>query len=214
MSPYDFHISTPRLYISYVDPSSDAHNDFTLELLHGAPSVRVNPGVVEAVPDREAAQKITASTDEKIRTTGYGRYLVSLKPDSHEDDGKAGVPFSQRKLVHIGIVSMQLGRVAGEESPTMPDVGFNMMERYHGKGYATEAVQGLIKYFHEEKGAKEIAGLTDPTNEDAKRLFRRLGFTNHGVRTVRGIRWSGEVIDVDVWTLGLEDGKKLEEFGF
>jgi len=80
--------------------------------------------------------------------------------------------------------------------------------------YATEAAQGLIKYFREEKGAKEIAGLTDDTNEEAKRLFRRLGFTNHGVKKVRGIRWSGEVLDVDLWTLGLEDGKKLEDFGF
>ena len=56
--------------------------------------------------------------------------------------------------------------------------------------------------------------MTDDTNEEAKRLFRRLGFTNHGVRKVRGIRWGGEVIDVDLWTLGLEDGKKLEDFGF
>ncbi|KAI4917753.1 hypothetical protein J4E85_009845 [Alternaria conjuncta] len=214
MSPYDFHISTSRLYLSYLDPSSDEQCDFTLALYHGAPSVRRYPGVIKDVPDREAARKIAASGDEKLRATGYGRYIISLKPESPAGDEETGVPFSQRRLERIGIVSMQLGRVAGEQAPTMPDVGFNMMERYHGKGYATEAAQGLIKYFREEKGAKEIAGLTDDTNDEAKRLFRRLGFTNHGVRKVRGIRWGGEVIDVDLWTLGLEDGKKLEDFGF
>jgi len=57
-----------------------------------------------------------------------------LKPESLAGDEETGVPFSQRKLERIGIVSMQLGRVAGEQAPTMPDVGFNMMERYHGKG--------------------------------------------------------------------------------
>jgi len=134
MSPYDFHISTPRLYLSYLDPSSDEQCDFTLALYHGAPSVRRYPGVIKDVPDREAARKIAASGDEKLRATGYGRYIISLKPESPAGDEKTGVPFSQRKLERIGIVSMQLGRVAGEQAPTMPDVGFNMMERYHGKG--------------------------------------------------------------------------------
>jgi hypothetical protein len=33
------------------------------------------------------------------------------------------------------------------------------------------------------------------------------------VRSVKGVRWSGEELDVDVWTFGLEDGRKLEDFG-
>jgi RimJ/RimL family protein N-acetyltransferase len=214
MSPYDFYFSTPRLYLSYCDPSSDAHCDFVLELLHGAPSLRRHPGIVEEVPDRDAARRIIANGDEKLRTTGYGRYLVSLKPHPAEEDEETGVPFSQRKLEHIGYVTMQLARVQGEQAPTMPDLGFNMIERYHGKGYATEAAQGLIKYFGDEKGVKEIAGLTDPDNKEAQKLFRRVGFKNHGVRRVKGVRWSGEALDVDVWTWGLEDGKKLEDFGF
>ncbi|CAN9097158.1 unnamed protein product [Alternaria alternata] len=213
MSPYDFHFLTPRLYLSYCNPSSDAHCDFVIELLHGAPSVRRHPNVVGEVPDREAARKIISNGDEKLRTRGYGRYLVSLKPSPAEEERNAGIPFSQRKLEHIGYVTMQLGRVPGEQAPTIPDLGFNMIERYHGKGYATEAAQGLITYFDEKKGVKEIAGLTDPDNEEAQKLFRRLRFRNHGVRSVRGVRWSGEELDVDVWTFGLEDGRKLEDFG-
>jgi RimJ/RimL family protein N-acetyltransferase len=213
MSPYDFYFSTPRLYLSYCDPSCDAHCDFVIELLHGAPSLRRYPNIVEEVPDREAARKIIANGTEKLHTNGYGRYLVSLKPDSAEEDEKAGVPFSQRKLEHIGYVTMQLGRVPGKQAPIIPDLGFNMIERYHGKGYATEAAQGLIKYFGDEKSVEEVAGFTNPDNEDAQRLFRRLGFKNHGVRSIKGVRWSGEdSLDVDVWTWGLEDGR-LEDFG-
>lgn len=58
----------------------------------------------------------------------------------------------------------------------------------------------MIEYLGNEKDVKEVAGLTDPDNEDAERLFRRLGFKNHGVRSVKGVRWSGDKLDVDVWT--------------
>jgi len=149
--------------------------------------------------------------NERLMMTGYGRYLISLKPEEEDDPKK---PFSEKELEHIGIVSMQLARIEGAQAPTIPDVGFNMMEKCHGKGYASEAVQGLIKYYGETKGIKEFAGLTHETNGPANKLFRRTGFKNWGTKKVSGIMWSGQDIDVSVWTWGIDEGRKLEEFGF
>ncbi|EDU51527.1 RimL Acetyltransferase including N-acetylase of ribosomal protein [Pyrenophora tritici-repentis] len=209
MSRFDFHITTPRLYLSYCDPTLDAHCDFFLELLHSAPSRKWHPNVLETIPDREAARKILAAGEERLIKTGYGRYLISLKPENEDESGK---PFSEREFEHIGLVSMQVARIDGIPGPTIPDVGFNMMEKYHGKGYATEAVQELIKYY-ETKGIKEFAGLTHVTNEPSMKLFRRAGFKSWGTRTVKGIMWTGEDVEVNVWTCGIADGSKLEEFG-
>jgi RimJ/RimL family protein N-acetyltransferase len=151
---------------------------------------------------------------QKLVEQGIGRYLVSLKPldRSGEEMGK-NQPFSERELTPIGVVSIQLARLDGVPAPTIPDVGFNMHEKYHGKGYATEAVLGLLKYFKEEKGTSMFAGLTNEKNEDARRLFRRVGFMEHSVRTVRGIMWTGEPADLDVWTFGIPKGNTLEEYG-
>jgi len=211
MSYFDFHITTPRLYLSYYNPALDSLCDFTIELLHGAPSRKWHPHVIETVPDREAARKMLEAGNERLIKTGYGRYLISLKPEKEDDPEK---PFSEKELEHIGVVSMQLARVEGVPAPTIPDVGFNVMEKYHGKGYATEAVQGLLKYYGEAKGIKEFAGLTHETNEPSNKLFRRAGFKNWGTRKVSGIMWSGQDIDVNVWTWGIDEGRELEEFGF
>jgi RimJ/RimL family protein N-acetyltransferase len=209
MSQYNFHITTPRLYLSYCNPESDLHCDFMVDLLHGAPSRKWHPGAATQIPDHEAARKVIAAKSERLVSEGIGRYLVSLKP-AEEDES---ISFSERELTPIGVVSMQVSRLEGVAGPTIPDVGFNMHEKYHGKGYATEAVQELMKYFREEKGISTFAGLTNEKNEDAKRLFRRLGFKEWGVRTVGGIMWTGEPAEVDVWTFGVEEGKGLEEFG-
>ena len=111
------------------------------------------------------------------------------------------------------MVTVERARFPDTPAPTIADVGFNMHEKYHGKGYAKEAVLGFMKYFREEKGMGVFAGFTDEKNENARRLFRRLGFVEHGVRTVGGIMWTGEPADLDVWTFGIEERKTLEEYG-
>lgn len=211
MLDFNFHITTPRLYISYCNPSSDAHVDFTMELLHGAASLRVHPGAKNDFPDRAAAQQRLQDVMERFQKTGFGRYLVSLRPENEDADSET--PFSERKLEHIGVVSLQLSRFEGMNVPTIPDVGFNFLEQYHGKGYAVEAARGLMKYYEEEKGVHVFAGFTSDQNESAKKVFRRLGFENYGVRRIKGIMWSGEDVDADCWVLGFKEGQKLEDFG-
>jgi RimJ/RimL family protein N-acetyltransferase len=87
------------------------------------------------------------------------------------------------------------------------------MTRYHGKGYATEAVRGLMEFFSKEKGVGVFSGLTNEKNENARRVFRRLEFKEWGVRRVNGIIWTGEPAELDVWTFGTGE-RGLEEFGF
>lgn len=213
MSDFDFHITTPRLYLSYADPSRDSHCDFMLSLLHGPWSLKWHPDILKTVPDREASRKLLETGVDRLQRTGYGRYLISLRPENEKEED-SDKPFSERDFEHIGTVSMQLGRLEGVPAPTIPDVGFNVVGEYHGKGYASEAVQGLLKYFRETKGIKEFAGLTHQTNGPSMRLFRRNGFKDWGTRTVTGILWSGEALEVNIWTYGVEEGRKLEEFGF
>ncbi|XP_014556031.1 hypothetical protein COCVIDRAFT_100806 [Bipolaris victoriae FI3] len=211
MSDPNFHITTPRLYLSYADPSNEAHVDFSLDLVNSAPTLRSQGSTGNSAADRAAARKRIADTMTSLKNKGFGRYFVWLRPETSSSD--ASTPFSERSLTPIGSVGLQLARLDGIKAPTIPDVGFIFLEKYQGKGYAAEAVAALMKYYEEEKGVSAFSGFTKEDNEGARGLFRRLGFTNHGVRRVSGIMWSGEDIEADTWTWGLKEGQELGELG-
>jgi RimJ/RimL family protein N-acetyltransferase len=158
------------------------------------------------VPDRATARTILSPMSEKQQKTGYGRYMISLRDSSID----SSVPFSQRPhREYIGHVSVQMGR--HPDAPTVPDVGFALLARYHGKGYATEATLRLIQHFRETRQQEAFAGYTAPDNDRSNLLFARIGFEDRGVKAVRGIVGDGSPFAVRVWGLGLKG--ELEEFG-
>ena len=207
MLDFNFHLTTPRLYISHLDPSNDAHCDFIYELF-------LSPGIVKQLPaadvekfhkttPREAGSKYITDSVEKMGKTGYGRYLISLKPSSPEDNDK---PFSQQHMELIGVASMQYMRFPSTISPKVPDVGFGLLSRYFGKGYATEAAKGLIKYFEEKRGMKEFCAFCKPENEASKSVLKRLGLEERGVRELDGVV-EGEKLTALVWTSSVGNGE-------
>jgi RimJ/RimL family protein N-acetyltransferase len=214
MSNPPFHITTPRLFISHQNPLNNTHCDFAVTLLHSTTSMKHNPSGPSLVPDRSAARSLIANSTEKLQQTGYGRYLVSLKPQvSDEKENGEDSSFLEPEHDLIGYVSCQFQRHAATPGPLIPDIGFNFLEEYHGRGYAKEAVEGLMTYFR-EKGTKAFAAMTDDENVDAKRLLARLGFRDWGVRRVVGVVNGGKEEELSVWTVGVENEGVLEENGF
>ena len=85
------------------------------------------------------------------------------------------------------------------------------MPRFQNQGYAAEAARALIKYFEEVKNIHEFLGMTDSDNENARRMFRRLGFEDRGEREVDGVEGEGKVCRLSIWTLNVR--RPLEEYG-
>lgn len=214
MPDYDFNIDTPRLALSYFNASLDSHCDFLVELFNSPEVKAASGGTAVSLPDREAARRNIESKDERIERLGYGRYLVFLKqpaPDSDNSGQPTDRPFSERSKSYtkIGFVSMELRTHI--DSPQRPDLGFYLLKRYYGRGYATEAAQALTRYFEEEKGVSEFLGFCNPDNEQSKGMFRRLGYEERGVRKVKGLAPNGNVVEPLIWSKGLK--KSLEEVG-
>jgi RimJ/RimL family protein N-acetyltransferase len=158
--------------------------------------------------------------------TGYGRYCVSLRPSNPntnstpqpqlppQSDHSISTEKEDQTLEHIGVISCQLARHPSHPSPLIPDIGFNFLPRYHGRGYATEAADALMQYYRETRGCRAFAGLTDPDNEAAKKCLSRLGFADRGVRGVAGVVDAGRVRELSVWTVGVGEGAgALEDVG-
>ena len=221
-----FHITTPRLSLWYLDPSSDSHMSFLCDVQNSPENIAVAqlagiPPPKEPMTIASARASLVART-EKLAETGSGRYIISLnspspkpnlssKPDSGEAEGKQEETVEGREF--IGYVSMQLQRFPHLPCPTIPDIGFVLLAKYYGKGYATEACEALMRHFKEIKGHARFAGFTHPLNVNSQKLFRRLGFEDRGAMDVGGVVGDGSAARIAVWTKGVEEGTELGELG-
>jgi len=96
---------------------------------------------------------------------GYGRWAVEEK--------------SSGKLAGI------IGPWNPEGWPE-PELGWDLMNGFEGKGYATEAAQAIIEYAFRELGFSYVHAATDPENIASNNVARRLGMTLQDTRIMEG----------------------------
>lgn len=61
------------------------------------------------------------------------------------------------------------------------EIGYWIDTRYSGKGYITEAVQGIVDFAFNELKARRLEIRCDPLNVKSRRVPERLGFTLEGI---------------------------------
>jgi RimJ/RimL family protein N-acetyltransferase len=79
------------------------------------------------------------------------------------------------------------------EEPTAAEIGFTFARPFQKRGYAFEAVSGLLPYFFSTLGLHRLIARTDSENHPAHALLERLGFRREGTERVwfKGA-WGGE----------------------
>ncbi|KAF1971253.1 hypothetical protein BU23DRAFT_556068 [Bimuria novae-zelandiae CBS 107.79] len=210
MLDFNFYITTPRLAITYFNPTKESHIAFTMELYKDYTSVDENGAVKKIMPDHAAAIKLMEDRAAQIESTGYGRYLVSVLPPS---DFSEDIAHRVRNATPVGLVGLNL---RGPDTPPLPDIGFSLLPSARGKGYATEAVEGLTGWYASEKGVTELLGYCDEDNEASIKVLRRAGFELLGERDIAPLKNNGGVKHDQpeillVWTRGLK--KDPKEYG-
>lgn len=63
------------------------------------------------------------------------------------------------------------------ESLPGPDLGFALLDRYSGRGYAQEASEAAIQYAIDNSIAPRLLAITLPENQRSINLLERLGFS-------------------------------------
>jgi RimJ/RimL family protein N-acetyltransferase/catechol 2,3-dioxygenase-like lactoylglutathione lyase family enzyme len=127
--------------------------DFVLELV-GEPAFRSNIGD-KGVRNRDDALRFIREgpwTNQPRR--GYGQFVVQLR--------ETGEP--------VGICGLLYREAQG-----LSDIGFALLDRYQGRGYATEAARAMFEYGRSGLGLEDIVGLTVPENLASIRVLGKLG---------------------------------------
>ena len=143
-------IETERLTLRRMLPS-DA--ELMLETLN-------EPAFIRFVADRgvrtiaDAADYIATKIAPSYEQHGFGFFIVELKA-------------SRKPIGVCGLVK--------RETIDDVDIGFSLLERFSGNGYAYEAAAAVMDYGRTVHGLKRIVGFTAPDNHRSIKLLEKLG---------------------------------------
>ena len=72
--------------------------------------------------------------------------------------------------------------VNGQQRPGALEVGYTVFEPFRRRGYATEAVEGILGWAQAEHGVRHFIASVGPENVPSLALVRRLGFGQTGTQ--------------------------------
>jgi [ribosomal protein S5]-alanine N-acetyltransferase len=144
------HVQTSRLKLR---PLTLADAEFIIELVN-------DPAWIRFIGDRnihdpKAAEAYIEKCLTMYRNHGVGSLAVELK--------STGTP--------IGIC----GLLQREQYADL-DLGFALLERFRGHGYAREAASAMLRVGHDNLQRRRVLALTDPGNAASIALLESLGF--------------------------------------
>lgn len=70
-----------------------------------------------------------------------------------------------------------------------PEIGYGIIYRFQGRGYATEAVGAACRWALGQPGVTAVEAETDPGNAASQRVLQKLGFVPNGVMGEEGPRF-------------------------
>lgn len=135
---------------------SDA--DFVLELIN-------EPAFIQHIHDKQirtlehAHEYLLNGPWTNQARAGYGQFAIQTKADA----------------TVIGVCGLLY-----REEQEFTDVGFALLERCWGKGYATEAARAVIEFGKQELGLERIGGIVSPDNQASIRVLEKLGMKQQG----------------------------------
>jgi RimJ/RimL family protein N-acetyltransferase len=105
--------------------------------------------------------------------------------------------------VQLAVRNAQVGGLHGDvaihvhaDQPDTFEVGVTLAPTAQGQGIGTEAVERVLSYLFDEKGAHRVVAFCDARNEPVARLLRRVGM-RHESRQVEGDFFKGEWTTLD-----------------
>jgi RimJ/RimL family protein N-acetyltransferase len=141
---------TQRLRLRYLTAGDAA---FILELLN-------EPEFIRNIGDRgvrtleDARRYIESGPVTGYQKSGLGLYLVELQNDA----------------TPVGLCGLLKRDYLADV-----DVGFALRGQFHGRGYALEAAQAVMRHGREVLGLRRIVAIAAPHNQASIKLLQRLG---------------------------------------
>ncbi len=150
-----FHIETERLILRELRPT-DLEGMFELD---SDPDVHRYLGN-KPVKTKEESQKMIDSVLKQYEERSIGRW-AAIEKSSGEFIGWSGIRFNTEYNMN--------------GFPEYYDVGYRLIKRYWGKGYATESGKAAVDYALNVLKLPELHGITEMGNEASHNALLKIG---------------------------------------
>ncbi|MBV8379780.1 MAG: GNAT family N-acetyltransferase [Paucibacter sp.] len=169
-------LRTPRLLLREFTPDDAL---FVLELLSDPDWHRFisDPGVRDAT---QARDWMASRLFEPYRRLGYGFWAVELLA-GNEPSG-----------LLVGLCGL-----FKRDSLPEPDLGYALLPRHRGHGYAREAAAACVRHARERLAFPTLMAITATDNAVSQRLLRELGFGDLGEQWLAGYEVPSRVFRTD-----------------
>lgn len=135
-------------------------------------------GMYELDSDPEVHQYLG---NKPVTTIEESRNAIALIRRQYEENGTgrwAVIEKSEGRF--IGWAGLKLYRDEINGHSNFLEVGYRLIKKYWGKGYATEAAQTSVVYGFERLHAREIFGMADANNAASIKVLEKCGMTHTG----------------------------------
>ena len=79
------------------------------------------------------------------------------------------------------------------------EIGYFLKRITWGHGYATQAVECILRFAFEDSPLEEVVAVTDPGNQSSRRVLEKIGFLSTGIRRAYREELSGFQITREDW---------------
>lgn len=147
-------LTTARLVLRRLDADSLADAEFLVELLN-------QRSFIDNIADRgvrtpeDAVRYMRDGPIASYENHGFGLWLVELKTDRSP----------------VGLCGL-----LKRDYFDYPDIGYALIDRHNGRGYASEAAAATLAWGWTVGGMTRIVASTAPENHESIRLLEKLGF--------------------------------------
>ncbi|MFC4723026.1 GNAT family N-acetyltransferase [Geojedonia litorea] len=150
----EFHIETERLLLRHMLPT-DIEDMFELDSDHDVHRYLGN----KAFTTKKQSEAYINDVIEQYRTFGIGRWAM-INKQTHEFMGWSGLKYYTKPMNgHVNFY----------------DVGYRIIKRFWGKGYATESAKAVLDYGLNTMNLNTIYGITHQENDASHHVLLKIG---------------------------------------
>ena len=119
---------------------------------------------------------------------------LALRPLSTNDVSLVIEMFTDARVMQYAGGTIPKKKIVGEI-----EIGYFLKRSAWGNGYATEAVERILRFAFEDSPLEKVVAVIEPENIGSRRILEKTGFSTTGIRRAYGEDLPGFQITREDW---------------